>query len=72
MNFGTYFTQEQQELLKQANIISENRDYTKEEISQSLNSVLYYVMSKSSKEQCISKELKKFDSIIEILSKNEK
>lgn len=72
MNFEKDFTEEQQELLKQASIISENRNYTKEEISQTLNSVIEYAMSKSSKEQSISKELKKFDSVINILSKNEK
>lgn len=72
MNFERDFTEEQQELLKQVNIVSEDRDYTKEEVSQTLNSVIEYAMSKSSKEQCISKELEKFDSIISILSKNEK
>ena len=72
MNFERDFTEEQQELLKQVNIVSEDRNYTKEEVSQTLNSVIEYAMSKSSKEQYISNELKKFDSVISILSKNEK
>lgn len=72
MNFKTDLIQKHQNLLQQINYKVENREYSQEEINQCVNVIGAHIMSKSSKNGDLSKELNKFDELVKILVKNEK
>lgn len=72
MNFKTDLIQKHQNLLQQMNYKVENREYSQEEIRQCVNVIGAHIMSKSSKNGDLSKELNKFDELVKILAENEK
>lgn len=72
MNFKIDLTKQQQNLLKQIDIVSENRDYSSEEIKQCVNSISEHIMSKSSKNGDLSNEMIKFNELINLLVRHEK
>lgn len=71
MNFKKDLTKKQQNLLEQIDIISEDKNYSPEEIKHCLNIICNHVMSQSSKNNHISKEMLKYNEISNILIKNE-
>ena len=71
MNFKKDFSIEKQNLLQQADVKVEDKNYTSDEISNALNSVCSYIMSQSTKNGDLSKLIIKYNSIIDDLSKNE-
>lgn len=71
MNFKIDLTTKQQELLKQLNIIIENRDYSTEEIKQCENVITSHIMSQSSKNGDLSREIFKYNEIVDKLMKSE-
>lgn len=71
MNFKKDFSIEKQNLLQQADVNVEDKNYTSDEIRNALNSVCSYIMSQSTKNGDLSKLIIKYNSIIDDLSKNE-
>ena len=71
MNFKKDFSIEKQNLLQQADVKVEDKNYTSDEIRNALNSVCSYIMSQSTKNGDLSKLMIKYNSIIDDLSKNE-
>ena len=73
MNFKKDFSEEQQNLLKKIeNISVENKNYSQDEIKETFNNVSSYIMSKSSKNGDLSKELNNYTGILNKLIENEK
>lgn len=73
MNFKEDFSEEQQNLLKKIEHISvENKNYSQDEIKETINNVSSYIMSKSSKNGDLSKELNNYTGILNKLIENEK
>lgn len=72
MNFKTDLPQKYQNLLTQIDYSVEDREYSKDDIKHCVNFVSDYVMSFSSKNGDISRELIKFDDLVKFLIKNEK
>ena len=73
MNFKIDFSEEQQNLLKKIeNISVENKNYSQDEIKETFNTVSSYIMSKSSKNGDLSKELNNYTGILNKLIENEK
>ncbi len=73
MNFKEDFSEEQQNLLKKIeNISVENKNYSQDEIKETFNTVSSYIMSKSSKNGDLSKELNNYTGILNKLIENEK
>ena len=73
MNFKIDFSEEQQNLLKKIeNISVENKNYSQDEIEKTINNVYSYIMSKSSKNGDLSKELNNYTEILNKLIENEK
>ncbi len=73
MNFKKDFSEEQQNLLKKIeNISVENKNYSQDEIKETFNTVSSYIMSKSSKNGDLSKELNNYTGILNKLIENEK
>lgn len=72
MNFKIELTEKQQNLLKQIDIKVEDKNYTKEEIKNCINDIASHIMSQSSKNGDLSKEINKYDELIKILIKNER
>ena len=73
MNFKIDFSKEQQNLLKKIEHISiEDKNYSNEEIKNAINGVSSYIMSKSSKNGDLSKELNNYNGILNKLIENEK
>ena len=73
MNFKEDFSEEQQNLLKKIeNISVENKNYSQDEIKETINNVSSYIMSKSSKNGDLSKELNNYTGILNKLIENEK
>ena len=73
MNFKKDFSEEQQNLLKKIeNISVENKNYSQDEIKETINNVSSYIMSKSSKNGDLSKELNNYTRILNKLIENEK
>ncbi len=68
----SYINKKQQNLLKQANIVSEDRDYSPEEIKKCINSISEHIMSQSSKNGDLSNEMTKFNELANLLIRNEK
>lgn len=71
MNLKVDLTTKQQELLQQLNITIENKDYSDEEIRQYENIITSHIMSKSSKNGDLSKEISKYGEIVNKLIKSE-
>lgn len=67
MNLLSTLNLEQTELLSKAGILIQNKDYSKEEISNFFNETIEYVMSRSLKNSDISNSLKEYNDIISIL-----
>ena len=73
MNFKEDFSEDQQNLLKKIEHISvENKNYSQDEIKETINNVSSYIMSKSSKNGDLSKELNNYTGILNKLIENEK
>lgn len=72
MNYAKDFSTEQQQLIKNLDICIENREYTSEEIKHDLSTIANYVMSKSSKNGDLLNEMNRYNSVMNILAKNEK
>lgn len=71
MNFKKDFSIEQQDLLQQANVMIEDKDYSQDEIKNALNNVCSHIMSQSTKNGDLSRVMIEYNSIIDDLSKNE-
>ena len=67
MNLKKDLTKKQQNLLKQIDIVSEDRDYPPEEIKRCVNSISEHIMSQSSKNGDLSKALFQYNEIIKTL-----
>ena len=67
MNLLNTFTIEQNQLLNEAGIYIQDKDYSKDEISNFFNEIMEYVMNGSIKNNDISKSLKEYNDIINIL-----
>ena len=65
MNFTTEFTKKELNLLEQAGITIENKNYTKEELEKYQFSIADYIMSHSSKNGDIDKLNNQYRSILE-------
>ena len=72
MNLKMDLTKKQQNLLKQVDIVSEDRDYSPEEIKKCVNSISEHIMSQSSKNGDLSNEMTKFNELANLLIRNEK
>ena len=72
MNLKMDLTNRQQNLLKQIDIVSEDRDYSPEEIKKCVNSISEHIMSQSSKNGDLSNEMTKFNELINLLARHEK
>ena len=72
MNLKMDLTKKQQNLLKQIDIVSEDRDYSPEEIKKCVNSISEHIMSQSSKNGDLSNEMTKFNELINLLARHEK
>lgn len=71
MNFKTDLSIENQKLLQDINYQIKNKEYSSEEIKQCEFYIADYIMSFSSKNDDISKEIKKYNELIDILVRNE-
>ena len=67
MNLLSTLNLKQTELLSKAGILIQDKDYSKEEISNFFNETIEYVMNGSLKNNDISKSLKEYNDIINIL-----
>ena len=67
MNLSNTFNAEQTELLNQAGILIQNKDYSKDEVSLFVSEIMKYVMNNSIKNKDISNSLKEYSDIIDIL-----
>lgn len=65
MNIYNNFNIREKELLKEANVIIENKEYSKDECKNMIHSIVDYVMNFSKNE--ISSNMNKYDRIIEKL-----
>ncbi len=72
MNLGTDLSIENQEILQEIGIKSENREYSKEEIKIFSNTIGEHIFSMSSKNGDISKALAKYGDVLNIFVRNEK
>ncbi len=72
MNFKKDFSTEKQNLLTQLNVAVEDKDYSSDEIKNTLNELCSHVMSQSSKNGDLSKEMIKYNELMNDLIKNEK
>lgn len=72
MNFKTDLEIKNQKLLQEIGYKVENREYSLEEIKNCETYIANHIMSQSSKNNDITKEIIKFDDLINILVKNEK
>lgn len=71
MNFKFDLTTNQKHLLEQINIKVENREYTKQEIKNCIHIIANHIMSKSSKNGDLDKEIVKYNGLINVLIKHE-
>ena len=70
MNLLNTFTIEQNQLLNEAGIYIQDKDYSKDEIKIIFNSVIENVMNKSLKNRDMPNSLRKYNDIINILDNN--
>ena len=64
------FTIEQNQLLNEAGIYIQDKDYSKDEIKIIFNSIVENVMNKSLKNRDMTNSLQKYNDIINILDNN--
>lgn len=67
MNLKRELSKEQQELLKQADVIVKDQEYGKEEMRYIFNNVSSYIMNQSTKNGDMSKEIAKYNDIMQLL-----
>ena len=72
MNLGTDLSIENQEILQEIGIKSENREYSKDEIKSFSNIIGDYIFSMSSKNGDIGKALTKYGDVLNVFVRNEK
>lgn len=72
MNLKTDLSNENQKLLQELGIKSENREYSKDEIKTLGSSIGDYIFSQSSKNDDIAKAVDEYGELLRILVKNEK
>ena len=70
MNLLNTFTIEQNQLLNEAGIYIQDKDYSKDEIKTIFNSIVENVMNKSLKNRDMTNSLQKYNDIINILDNN--
>ena len=70
MNLLNTFTIEQNQLLNEAGIYIQDKDYSKDEIKTIFNSIVENVMNKSLKNRDMTNSLQKYNDIINILENN--
>ena len=70
MNLLNTFTKEQNQLLNEAGIYIQDKDYSKDEIKIIFNSIVENVMNKSLKNRDMTNSLQKYNDIINILDNN--
>lgn len=70
MNLLNTFTIEQNQLLNEAGIYIQDKDYSKDEIKIIFNSNVENVMNKSLKNRDMTNSLQKYNDIINILDNN--
>ena len=70
MNLLNTFTIEQNQLLNEAGIYIQDRNYSKDEIKIIFNSIIENVMNKSLKNRDMTNSLQKYNDIINILDNN--
>ena len=70
MNLLNTFTIEQNQLLNEAGIYIQDKDYSKDEIKIIFNSIVEKVMNKSLKNRDMTNSLQKYNDIINILDNN--
>ena len=70
MNLLNTFTIEQNQLLNEAGIYIQDKDYSKDEIKTIFNSIVENVMNKSLKNRDMTNSLQKYNDIINILDSN--
>lgn len=70
MNLLNTFTIEQNQLLNEAGIYIQDKDYSKDEIKIIFNSIIENVMNKSLKNRDMTNSLQKYNDIINILDNN--
>ena len=68
MNLKTYFNSKEQNLLSDAGITVENKEYSKEELSLCESEIMDYIMSKS--KNTIESTKMKYDSILRAIDNN--
>ncbi len=71
MNLMTDLSNENQKLLQELGIKSENREYSKDEIKTLCSSIGDYIFSQSSKNNNIAKALDEYGELLRIFVKNE-
>ena len=70
MNLLNTFTIEQNQLLNEAGIYIQDKNYSKDEIKIIFNSIIENVMNKSLKNRDMTSSLQKYNDIINILDNN--
>ena len=70
MNLKKTFTIEQNQLINEAGIYIQDKDYSKDEIKIIFNSIVENVMNKSLKNRDMTNSLQKYNDIINILDNN--
>ena len=70
INLLNTFTIEQNQLLNEAGIYIQDKDYSKDEIKIIFNSIVENVMNKSLKNTDMTNSLQKYNDIINILDNN--
>ena len=70
MNLLNTFTIQQNQLLNEAGIYIQDKDYSKDEIKIIFNSIVENVMNKSLKNRDMTNSLQKYNDIINILDNN--
>ena len=71
MNLMADLSNENQKLLQELGIKSENREYSKDEIKTLCSSIVDYIFSQSSKNNDIVKALDEYGELLRIFVKNE-
>lgn len=72
MNLKTDLSNENQKLLYELGIKSENREYSKDEIKNLSSSIGDYIFSQSSKNNDIEKAIDEYGDLLRVFVKNEK
>ena len=70
MNYKTDLSEQKQNLLINANVKVEDREYSPEEIRKDISEISRYIMSKSSKNGDIAKTQAEYMPLINVLEKN--